>query len=104
YPAPQPPTIYTLSLHYALPISYRHHHHARMLRRCINWVTGGRQAQGRALASQSSQQTEDPAVMLTDQPQTAPIAAEEQPREQSRSEEHTSELQSRENLVCRLLL
>src|SRR5690606_39509480 len=26
------------------------------------------------------------------------------PRERSRSEEHTSELQSRENLVCRLLL
>src|SRR5690606_40722324 len=26
------------------------------------------------------------------------------PREQARSEEHTSELQSRENLVCRLLL
>src|SRR5690606_5314527 len=27
-----------------------------------------------------------------------------QPRQQKRSEEHTSELQSRENLVCRLLL
>src|SRR5207302_7373473 len=32
---------------------------------------------------------------------TAAVAA---PRRTSRSEEHTSELQSRENLVCRLLL
>src|SRR5690606_41642752 len=30
--------------------------------------------------------------------------ADEQPGPQGRSEEHTSELQSRENLVCRLLL
>src|SRR5690606_41737476 len=32
------------------------------------------------------------------------LAAEEPEHEPERSEEHTSELQSRENLVCRLLL
>src|SRR5690606_40496652 len=32
------------------------------------------------------------------------IATRSQPRSRARSEEHTSELQSRENLVCRLLL
>src|SRR5690606_28568375 len=33
-----------------------------------------------------------------------PLQAYRRPRHQRRSEEHTSELQSRENLVCRLLL
>src|SRR5258707_10254410 len=33
-----------------------------------------------------------------------PVLTEEYPRKPSRSEEHTSELQSRQYLVCRLLL
>src|SRR5690606_40305826 len=38
------------------------------------------------------------------QPPPLPVAAAEEEVQQLRSEEHTSELQSRENLVCRLLL
>src|SRR5256885_8210683 len=57
--------IYTLSLHDALPISYRRRRRRRVL---------------------------------------APAGAGWDPRLQSRSEEHTSELQSPCNLVCRLLL
>src|SRR5436309_8907128 len=68
--------IYTLSLHDALPISNR--------------STPVFLAHG----------TEDPVVL--------PALGEEARRLQDhgilRSEEHTSELQSRENLVCRLLL
>src|SRR2546430_5751561 len=79
--APQPPTtwffffndtatteIYTLSLHDALPISYR-----------SSWPNG----RAWSLATSSP---------------TAP------PTREKRSEEHTSELQSQSNLVCRLLL
>src|SRR5690606_40705328 len=36
--------------------------------------------------------------------QCCPCGSRRPPRVSSRSEEHTSELQSRENLVCRLLL
>src|SRR3712207_8810107 len=37
-------------------------------------------------------------------PVDAPVALEARPRDALRSEEHTSELQSRQYLVCRLLL
>src|SRR5690606_41388608 len=68
--------IYTLSLHDALPISDL------------------RQAVGRVLLAHLGEDPEAHADQLPDQ--THPVAG--------RSEEHTSELQSRENLVCRLLL
>src|SRR5690606_39866672 len=43
-------------------------------------------------------------VEVTSEADAHPIEAALIPGEHARSEEHTSELQSRENLVCRLLL
>src|SRR5690606_40348857 len=73
---------YTLSLHDALPISSFNGHCARSLHR-----------------------SDSPRGSLRDQV-LAPLkpAFGRDRRRQGRSEEHTSELQSRENLVCRLLL
>src|SRR5690606_41601776 len=92
---PSTSAIYTLSLHDALPISAagpdrgrrgfraRRRRHARPWRRRSRFV---------APAQPCHRQTRTaPRVSLT-------------ARVPSRSEEHTSELQSRENLVCRLLL
>src|SRR3712207_6943119 len=72
--------IYTLSLHDALPISSR----------VMSW----------AVAESSS-------VAEASVPVVSPMevsTARTLPIEASRSEEHTSELQSRQYLVCRLLL
>src|SRR5690606_41861014 len=80
--APAPDELYTLSLHDALPIS------PARFRAAEAGVRGS--AEGRAhgrvhrLSSVSERRPADPGS--------------------PRSEEHTSELQSRENLVCRLLL
>src|SRR2546427_12780020 len=75
--------IYTLSLHDALPIL-----ETRTLFR-LRWLerAQARQPGGEAIA------------------QRATLQSLERPgRNQQRSEEHTSELQSQSNLVCRLLL
>src|SRR5690606_41752932 len=86
-----PPHFYTLSLHDALPISLQAERRARGLR-----VALGQR------------------VMLGEVPLARPFGegdhrlgeagAARRLRQFRRSEEHTSELQSRENLVCRLLL
>src|SRR5690606_41785217 len=84
-PAPAPPTICTLSLHDALPISGR--------------LLLGDRAQ--VLHQASIRRVPGATVVLDD------LLREEgrpQVADRHRSEEHTSELQSRENLVCRLLL
>src|SRR5436309_10029096 len=47
--------------------------------------------------------TFDPHPMTVLAPERAPVPLTT-PKQKERSEEHTSELQSRENLVCRLLL
>src|SRR5690606_42045032 len=87
-----PPEIYTLSLHDALPISCSQEWIAHLLDdHCRSPRMGGtatagdfrQPAPGRRGAAR-------PCTRHFPQP--------------SRSEEHTSELQSRENLVCRLLL
>src|SRR5690606_40229800 len=83
---------YTLSLHDALPILHgddqvRHHLHQRGAHPRGRRVVGGHDEGAAAQAHRLDGQGMDAAV--------GP------PR---RSEEHTSELQSRENLVCRLLL
>src|SRR5207249_10763577 len=85
---PPPPPLYTLSLHDALPISASRHH--------FPWcgVTPAPAGPRRERASDAS----------TPNPITAPSLRAAEPTRRIRSEEHTSELQSRFDLVCRLLL
>src|SRR2546430_16074376 len=71
--------IYTLSLHDALPISWCAHYESR--------AREGHSRAGHGFPARS--------------PRSAPARAHQL---RSRSEEHTSELQSQSNLVCRLLL
>src|SRR5690349_23010711 len=76
--------IYTLSLHDALPIS---------LRNPTSTATPSGRASRSAIRPRNSisiRSTEEPSARLADR--------------RPRSEEHTSELQSRRDLVCRLLL
>src|SRR5690606_41864543 len=75
---PASPELYTLSLHDALPIS-------QLTRSDIAWS---------CLAESS------PLMAVNAWPPISKLTTMASPR----SEEHTSELQSRENLVCRLLL
>src|SRR5690606_41504692 len=89
-------TPYTLSLHDALPIWCR-------------WApvgalspSSGSQTEGR-LAHQSRQHRVGVAHPLA-QPPAGGARVDDVLDAEGRSEEHTSELQSRENLVCRLLL
>src|SRR3712207_8115768 len=71
-----------LSLHDALPIS--------SARRCRSWASACARRSTSAQASASST--------------SPPATATPRSRRPARSEEHTSELQSRQYLVCRLLL
>src|SRR5690606_40847679 len=103
---PRPATLerYPLSLHDALPILREHghrlrdglHHVPRRLERPVADLAVGRRQQGLVAAALVRRQAAAPAVRLHLAARYAAAAA--------RSEEHTSELQSRENLVCRLLL
>src|SRR3712207_6940404 len=81
--------IYTLSLHDSLPISRRDGRH-------------------RALALLDRRRLRAPAgtgrVDRRGHPGQPPQAGVHRDHERARSEEHTSELQSRQYLVCRLLL
>src|SRR5690606_40206471 len=99
-----PTEIYTLSLHDALPIFLvqdvlgqgdDHRAHAALLGRgegALDHFDGAFRAFD--LCGPFGQAAEDLAVVDLLEGAAAPV----------RSEEHTSELQSRENLVCRLLL
>src|SRR5947209_10840686 len=80
--------IYTLSLHDALPISVQAH------RLGVLAVLGG--AGPEQVERLDQHQVVGEAVFLESARQRLPCS--------SRSEEHTSELQSRQYLVCRLLL
>src|SRR2546430_16709161 len=87
---PAPTEIYPLSLHDALPISLEVFPLARALER------------NRQLARQSR---EVGAIGLVERSALPPAGDVEDPEHvRRRSEEHTSELQSQSNLVCRLLL
>src|SRR5690606_41749247 len=94
---PAPTETYTLSLHDALPISLARTRRARPpcradpRRSCRR--SSGRRGGRRGRCPPSCRR----------RTRTAPPAPPVR-RAPSRSEEHTSELQSRENLVCRLLL
>src|SRR5690606_40505217 len=90
FPTPAPPEIYTLSLHDALPISQT--------------APSGSSCAAAWMARAHSRRLSIPFVpLLALKPLPRPPLRRQQPR-CPRSEEHTSELQSRENLVCRLLL
>src|SRR5436309_7858688 len=81
--ASPPPEFYTLSLHDALPIYVRH------------W-----RARWPRLAADRARALRDRALLSC----LGGDSCRARTRAVRRSEEHTSELQSRENLVCRLLL
>src|SRR5690606_42068142 len=89
-----PPTaeIYTLSLHDALPIFVDE------VERRFAAATGPSPSIG--IVTFNAQQRSLIETMLREHPDERIAAA----LDERRSEEHTSELQSRENLVCRLLL
>src|SRR5207302_10337977 len=80
------PATYTLSLHDALPIS-----------------AARRPPRPRPTEPRCFKPPSAAAATAARRSPTAPCRTWARPRRQ-RSEEHTSELQSRENLVCRLLL
>src|SRR2546430_4720202 len=77
--------IYTLSLHDALPISWNQSAPSRI--------------RGQATAVGSMRANAEPARSYTTR-----MRRRSAPGSTKRSEEHTSELQSQSNLVCRLLL
>src|SRR5690606_41893162 len=86
FTAPATTEIYTLSLHDALPISW------------LTWYTGGLEA---AIALHV---VHNLAAFTLSAFEGTLAEAATGGGSWERSEEHTSELQSRENLVCRLLL
>src|SRR5690606_41237784 len=93
---PAPPDSYTLSLHDALPI-------CNLGTRSFFPKTNGVEDPAEVLAAFVSQHYGEqlpPSEIVIDRD----IPDRELLEEALRSEEHTSELQSRENLVCRLLL
>src|SRR5205085_8379046 len=93
-PSPAPTYIYTLSLHDALPIFYN------MLGSPEGELTLAQVVLYLALCPKSN-------AAYTAYAQARKLASETghlDPPKHIRSEEHTSELQSQSNLVCRLLL
>src|SRR5690606_41845591 len=99
--SPATPVISTLSLHDALPISQRS--------RIPRWKRGARSesaSRSTRLRWRAESTTTPPYGHLPPLPARR-RGARRRPRCRGaghRSEEHTSELQSRDNLVCRLLL
>src|SRR5690606_40225083 len=92
-PAPVPTALHPLSLHDALPISGRLA--SRLLSEQPLNLSGHASRRRRRRLT-----TKDRAVRVLHRARTREPGL----RDRGRSEEHTSELQSRENLVCRLLL
>src|SRR5690606_40030360 len=98
-----PPEIYTLSLHDALPIW------DAQLRRLEDEQVAGQHREDPRPGPRASGRGAAPCTAVRALPAAAglvagadrTVGADPGP---ARSEEHTSELQSRENLVCRLLL
>src|SRR5262249_61211699 len=91
---PPPPDLSTLSLHDALPISAHAAEHAP--RRSPGGEPHG--ARDPVEGHERARRVRDDGAAVRDQP------GERDLRALRRSEEHTSELQSLTNLVCRLLL
>src|SRR5690606_40241722 len=93
--ATAPTTIYTLSLHDALPIY-------RRVRQRRAPPLQPRAGSGHAPRARRALRAQRRAAARRHRPDAGVVGRARQA--QGRSEEHTSELQSRENLVCRLLL
>src|SRR5206468_10615968 len=87
FPDPAPTEIYTLSLHDALPICATDLLEQRLGRRGVDFA-----------------HCDDSLGRAFDRDHRGPFAVPPCVAHRERSEEHTSELQSRSDLVCRLLL
>src|SRR5439155_20264952 len=90
--------IYTLSLHDALPIL------STMMRMTLGPVAVPRAASGECTTAGWSPRTSHAAPLAPAPTTSTQSATAGDVARPSRSEEHTSELQSRCHLVCRLLL
>src|SRR5690606_40366926 len=90
---PAPPLLYTLSLHDALPIYSPP--------AAVWWQR--KQSKRRRFLSNPIRRPHWMAIWANGKASHR-LSCSIAPNNRSRSEEHTSELQSRENLVCRLLL
>src|SRR5690606_39401399 len=103
YHAPPTPDTYTLSLHDALPISSR-----PVASRCGLVVAAIARIDDHGARIVLVQHIVHPGesvdIPMIELPQIAGVNGGGKVSGGGRSEEHTSELQSRENLVCRLLL
>src|SRR5690606_39795615 len=94
------PELYTLSLHDALPIS-----EGKRIRKALDSFQLEEGLRIDLIASEPL--VVDPVAFAFDEDERMYVVEDRgypDPAEGGRSEEHTSELQSRENLVCRLLL
>src|SRR5207302_11378984 len=96
---PPPPHSSTLSLHDALPISLR-----RATRDVEPHGSCARSACERRSARRTARALAQPSVRRDRHRRNSHAGSRAARGHAVRSEEHTSELQSRENLVCRLLL
>src|SRR5690606_40057355 len=96
YAATTRTAVYTLSLHDALPISIRRSFPSSSR-------VSARAREGSSRRRSAAKVARRPAIARSSRP-TKRKAHPTPSQRESRSEEHTSELQSRENLVCRLLL
>src|SRR5206468_12231481 len=97
--APAPTALHTLSLHDALPISFDQHALACGAGQCGHDGHGSRDHE----RARTGDDEENEAAREPRRPRIAECERRDE-RDQHRSEEHTSELQSRSDLVCRLLL
>src|SRR5690606_41132480 len=94
------PELYTLSLHDALPISVAAREGLTVAQLALAWVLRLPEVTSAIAGARRPEQIHE-----TARAGTVELSGEVQAEiEAIRSEEHTSELQSRENLVCRLLL
>src|SRR5690606_42128592 len=96
---PPPPDISTLSLHDALPILAPRRMSAR-----LRWFSGNDSGPRISGTSRDAGPRNHDAMAAPVIYGRAGMSRSAPSKRSRRSEEHTSELQSRENLVCRLLL
>src|SRR5690606_41400138 len=102
--APSTTEIYTLSLHDALPIYLKKQHHSAR-HWCYAYQIGTFENQIQFRANDDGEPNNSAGMPIYGQIQSFEVTniLIVVVRYFGRSEEHTSELQSRENLVCRLL-